>query len=143
MRLQTTFLNTVLKTAILIFISNNSWSDNTAAVVNSLSILDKIKSIEPVNPSQWGVRGGCITVQKIRRISFLDDQLAIVYLRGKKQLVLKLRNECRGIAKKGFSYNVKGGQLCPRFDRLTQVQSGKKCEIDSIEPYVKLLDGES
>ena len=143
LRLQTTFLNAALKGAILIFISSNSWSNNDNAVVDSLSIMDKIKNIEPVNPSQWGVHGGCITVQKIRRISFLDDQLAIVYLRGKKQLVLKLRNECQGIAKKGFSYKVKGGQLCPRFDRLKQVQSGMKCEIDSIEPYVRLLDGES
>ena len=105
--------------------------------------MDKVKNIESIKPSQWGVRSGCISVNKIRSISFLDDQLAIVNLRGKKQLILRLRNECRGIANKGFSYKVKSGQLCPRFDRLTQVQSGMKCEIASIEPYVRLLESES
>ena len=139
MRLKTT----LLKLLILIFISNNSWSNSATAVVDSQSIMDKIKNIESIKPSQWGVRSGCISVKKIHSISFLDDQLAIVNLRGKKQLILRLRNACRGIANKGFSYKVKSGQLCPRFDRLTQAQSGMKCEIASIEPYVRLLESES
>ena len=119
------------------FFSLNSWSDD---ILETPSIMDKLKTIDSITPSQWGVRSGCISVNKIRSISFLDDQLAIISLRGEKQLLLKLRTQCGGISKHGYSYRTRSGQLCPRFDRLTQVQSGIKCEIESIQPYIKLFE---
>lgn len=110
---------------------------------NALKILERVKGIDSVNPSLWGIRNGCISVNKIRSIKFRDDQLAIIDMRGKKQALLRLKKECKGIAAQGFSYQVRGGQLCERFNRLTQAQNGMKCEIDSIEPYVRLFENQS
>ena len=120
--------------------SSSSWSDDSDQIVEIMSIIDRIKAIDSDEHSKWGIGTACIAINRIRSISFLDDQIAIVSLRGKKQLVLKLRKECRGISKTGFSYKARGGQLCPRFDRLTQAQSRMTCEIESIDPYFKLVE---
>lgn len=125
--------------ALLTLFSTISFADQDNTVQDrSAEILENIQAIDDIEPSQWGIRNGCIYVDKIRNIRFLDDQLAVVYLRGKKRLLLRLSKECRGIKDQGFSYEVRGGQLCPRFDRFTPAKNGIPCEIESIEPYVKL-----
>ena len=65
--------------------------------------MDKIKNIEPVNPSQWGVHGGCITVQNPQNFISLDDQLAIVICVEKSNWCLNYEIECQGIAKKALA----------------------------------------
>lgn len=128
----------------LILLSGAALSEeNPATSVDDGSVLEKIKRIDTMKSSQWGLRSGCINVNRIRSIDFRDDQLAIVDMRGNKQLVLMLRRECVGIAEAGFSYQVRGGQLCARFDRLIQAKSGSVCDIESIEPYVKLPESPS
>jgi hypothetical protein len=119
-----------------------SWSDESSSFdnENALSILEQVESIKAIEPSRWGIRNGCISVNRISSIKFRDDQLAIIDVRGKKQVLLRLKQECRGIAKQGFSYQVRGGQLCENFNSLTQAQSGMKCEIGSIQPHVRLLE---
>lgn len=126
-------------TAVLAIVPAITWADQDNTVQDrSAEILETIEAIDDIKPSQWGIRNGCISVNKIRNIRFLDDQLAVVYLRGKKGLLLRLRKECRGIKDQNFSYEVRGGQLCPRFDRFILAKSGIPCEIETIQPYVKL-----
>ena len=136
---------TIFYTAILVFFYTHLWSDerSTVETENAYKILERLKGIDSVNPNHWGIRNGCISVNRIRSIKFRDDQLAIIEMRGKKQALLRLKKECKGIAKQGFSYQVRGGQLCENFNGLTQAQSGMKCDIGSIEPHVRLLEVQS
>lgn len=106
-------------------------------------ILDQLESIDSIEPESWGIYNGCVALHKIRAINFLDDQVAIIDLRRRRQAVLMLRRECRGIAQQGFTFDTRSGQLCERFSRLTQTRSGISCEIESIEPHVRLPDGAS
>lgn len=103
-------------------------------------ILDQLKAIDAVEPMDWGIRNGCIDLQKIRAISFRDDQLAIIDLRRQRQAVLKLKRECRGIAQQGFTIQTRSDQLCERFTQLIQAKSTISCEIESIEPHIRLSD---
>ena len=68
-----------------------------------LSIVDRIKSIQSVNAKDWGIRKGCIASSRIRKIKFLDDQTAMLTLRGKKKAILRLGSACPGIKRNGYA----------------------------------------
>ena len=85
-----------------------------------MSIIDRIKNIDSDEHSKWGVGSGCIAINRIRSISFLDDQIAIVSARVKKQLDTQIAKGVSVFPTTGFSYKAREEvQLCPRFDRLT------------------------
>ena len=115
------------------------------------SLTDQLKAIEDeVNPTAWNIRGGCVTLSRVKRIKFLDDQTALLSVRNRnpdrKKIILKLRRECPGIKRNGYIHQTAGRRLCAGFDRfIVMGSSGYSCRIESLEPYVNIeepqLDG--
>ena len=110
---------------------------------NNQSLTDQIKSIdEQVNPAAWNIRNGCVVLKRIKRIKFVDDQTALMSMRGKNKgrnkIVLKLRRECPGIKRNGYVHRTSGLRLCAGFDRFSVMGSSFSCRIESLEPYVNI-----
>jgi len=103
-----------------------------------LDIMERIAGIGKVNPSKYGIRNGCILTSRIRSIRFKDDQIAIVDVGRKKQVIIKLRAECGGIKSEGFIYKSRDGKLCQRFGTFEVIGRSMPCVVDSIEPYVNI-----
>lgn len=106
--------------------------------VQEISIIDRLRAIDDVNGRDWGIRNGCISLNRIRSINFIDDQSAVIQLGRDKEVILRLRRECRGIGSEAFIYKTRGHQLCERFDSLRLVITERDCLIQSIEPYLKI-----
>jgi hypothetical protein len=108
------------------------------------SLTDQLKSIdEDVNPAAWNIRNGCVTLKRIKRIKFLDDQTALMSMRNRnpdrKKIILKLRRECPGIKRNGYIHQTNGLRLCAGFDRFVVMgSSGYSCRIASLAPYVNI-----
>ncbi|MBT3671999.1 MAG: hypothetical protein HOM90_10360 [Porticoccaceae bacterium] len=102
------------------------------------SILERLKGISDLDPSKWGIRNGCVSLMRVKNIRFIDDQSAIIEMRGKKKALLRLRRECPGIKRDGFVHRSRGRQLCARFDQFEVIDMGIPCSIESIEPYVEI-----
>lgn len=110
---------------------------------NNQSLTDQIKSIdEQVNPAAWNIRNGCVVLRRIKRIKFVDDQTALMSMRGKNKgrnkIVLKLRRECPGIKRNGYVHRTSGLRLCAGFDRFSVMGSSFSCRVESLEPYVNI-----
>jgi len=103
--------------------------------MDDADVMDRLKNISDGDSKAWGIRNGCIALRRIRHIRFVDDQTAIIEMRGKKKALLRLRRECPGIKREGFLHEARSGQLCARFDRLEVRNRGFPCSIESIEPY--------
>ena len=106
----------------------------------AFDIMERVASIGKVSPSKYGIRNGCILESRIRSIRFKDDQIAIVDVGRKKQVLIQLRAECDGIKSEGFMYESRNGKLCPRFDSFKVIGRSLPCIIDSIEPYINIED---
>ena len=104
------------------------------------SILDRMHSIDNVDPQAYGVRRGCVSLNRIRHIRFQDDQHAIIDMGRGKKLLLRLHRECTGIKDKGFEYESRGGQLCAKFAYFNVIGRSTHCTLDSITPYVDIED---
>ncbi len=104
----------------------------------SPSLIERMKAIDEVNPKRWSIRNYCIPVSRIRDIHFRDDQSAIVDIGSGKEVLMRLRRECRGIKTEGFMYQPRGTRLCARHDYLTLVRSKRICHIASFEPYLEV-----
>ena len=106
----------------------------------TFDIMERVALIGKVNPSKYGIRNGCILKSRIRSIRFKDNQIAIVDVGRKKQVIIRLRAECDGIKSEGFMYKSRDGKLCQRFDTFKVIGRSMPCVIDSIEPYVNIED---
>lgn len=106
----------------------------------SLSIMERIKSIPGVDPKQWGIRKGCINSSRIRKIRFLDDQTAMLSLRGKKKALMRLETACPGIKRNGFARIKDSVRLCKKFDSFSVLGGNYSCRVAAIDPYVALVD---
>ncbi len=102
------------------------------------SLVERMQAIDEVDPAKWGIRKDCISIRNIRNISFQDDQSAIIKVGRGKEVLMRLRRECRGIRYEGFIYQARGSRLCARFDRLKLYKTGITCQIESFEPYIKV-----
>ena len=112
---------------------------NEKSAIKITTLTDQIKSIEnEVDPAAWNIRNGCVTLSRIKRIKFLDDQTALISMRGKKKIILRLKRECPGIRRSGYIHQAAGHNLCTGFDRFSVLGSGYSCRIDSLEPYVNI-----
>ena len=76
--------------------------DNKTATDSSdgLSLADQVKNIDvQIDPAAWNIRNGCVVLRRIKRIKFVDDQTAMMSMRGKNQgrnkIILRLRRECQ------------------------------------------------
>ena len=118
--------------------ANDSVADKGVKTPGS-SILDRLKGISNLNLADWGIRNGCISLVRVKSIRFVDDQSAVIELKGKKKALLRLRRECPGIKREGFIHRSHGRQLCARFDQFEVIDRGIPCSIESIEPYVEVV----
>ena len=103
--------------------------------MSTADVLERLKNISDIDSNDSGIRNGCIALRRIKHIRFVDDQSAIIEMRGNKKALLRLRRECRGIKSEGFLHRTRGGNLCVRFDQLEVLNRGMTCSIESIEPY--------
>lgn len=103
-------------------------------------LVDRVEAIGEVDEAPWGIRGGCIPLNRIRSINFVNDQSAIIGLGRNKEAILRLNRECTGISSEAFVYKMRGNRLCAKFDSLRLLTSKRDCQIESIEPYLKLED---
>ncbi len=107
-------------------------------------LLDKLSEIETeVDPAAWNIRNGCVTLRRVKRIKFLDDQTALMSMRNRnpdrKKIILKLRRECPGIKRNGYIHRASGHRLCVGFDRfIVMGSSGYSCRVESLEPYIDI-----
>lgn len=106
------------------------------------SVVDRMKAIDDVNPKKWGIRKNCLLISSIRSINFRDDQSAVVDIGRGKEVLLRLRRECKGIRSEGFIYTARGPRLCARFDRFELLRSKRICQIESFEPHLIVEDAE-
>ena len=106
------------------------------------SVVDRMKAIDDVNPKKWGIRKNCLLISSIRSINFRNDQSAIVDIGRGKEVLLRLRRECKGIRSEGFMYTARGPRLCARFDRFELLRSKRICQIESFEPHLVVEDAE-
>lgn len=107
-----------------------------------LSMVDRLAQLDKLDSSQWGIHNGCIRLSRVVQINFIDDQTALLKLRGSKQAILRLQRECPGIAKQGFALINRSGRLCEGFDSVAVVGDSFSstglsvgCLIDSISPH--------
>ena len=113
-------------------------TESATEEAQEISIIDRLRAIDDVNGRDWGIRNGCISLNRIRSINFIDDQSAVIQLGHDKEVILRLRIECRGIGSEVFIYKTRGRQLCERFDSLRLVTTERDCLIQSIEPHLKI-----
>ena len=106
----------------------------------SVSILERMHAIEDVDPKAYGVRRGCVSLNRIKHIRFQDDQNAIIDLGRGKGLLLRLHRECIGIKDKGFEYESRSGQLCARSSYFNVIGRSMHCTLESITPYINIED---
>lgn len=114
----------------------------SAAVEDTVSAasspIERMQAIGEVDSSKWGIRRGCISLNRIRSINFSNDQSAIIDIGRGREAILRLKRECKGIRSEGFAYKTRGSHLCEKFDSLRLLISKRDCQIESIEPYLKL-----
>ena len=102
------------------------------------SILDKVHNISGPDPQKYGLRRGCVLINRIKNIRFKDDQTAIADLGRDIKLLLRLRNACQGIRRDGFEYESRQGKICENFSQFTVIGKQMGCTLKSITPYVEL-----
>ena len=131
---------------LLPFIGGASFAESVVvedAESPASSLVERIQAIGEVDSSEWGIRRGCISLNRIRSIKFSNDQSAIIDIGRGKEAILRLKRECKGVSSEGFAYKTRGSQLCAKFDSLRLLLSNRDCQIESIEPYLKIEDTSS
>ena len=123
-------------TTILSLAANISAAEVDNQKAPLVPVLDSSDESLVLDPADWGIRNGCISRSRIKNIRFVDDQTAIIDIMGKKKILLTMRKECRGIKKHGYITQVRGNQLCARFDRFEVIDRGAICAVGSLEPFI-------
>jgi hypothetical protein len=136
--LATLFLPTLLLTSPTY---GEQIDSNKSSSQKASSLVDQLSSIEAeVDPVAWN---GCVTLRRVKRIKFLDDQTALMSMRNRnpdrKKIILKLRRQCPGIKRNGYIHRASGQRLCVGFDRfIVMGSSGYSCRVESLEPYIDI-----
>ena len=104
------------------------------------SLMARLGKIDPIDERKWGIRKGCLNSSRIKKIRFIDDQSAIVSLRGKKKAILRLGSVCTGIKSHGFMLIRNDAKVCERFTQFQVLGGMSSCRVAAIDPYVELED---
>lgn len=123
--------------------SASAWSGDRLELTPNSALIEKLQALDGLRSGNYGIRNNCIKADRIRSIQFEDDQTAIIDMGRRRKVILKLRRECRGISKHGYIQTTRGNRLCAKFDRFKVLQTGIQCEIESLQPYVRLDSEES
>ena len=118
--------------------SASAWSGDRLEPTPNSALIEKLRALDGHRSGYYGIRNNCIKADRIRSIQFEDDQTAIIDMGRRRKVILTLRRECRGISKQGYIQTTRGNRLCAKFDRFEVLQTGIKCEIESLQPYVRL-----
>jgi hypothetical protein len=119
---------------------NEDGFEQESTPAESLSLMARLGEIDSVDEKKWGIRKGCLNSSRIKKIRFIDDQSAIVSLRGKKKAILRLGSVCVGIKSRGFMLIRNDAKVCERFSRFQVLGGMSSCRVAAIDPYVELED---
>ena len=103
-----------------------------------VSLTEELRSLDESDSSSFGINNKCIRRNAIRSIRFQDDQIAIVKVGRGKEIVLSLTRPCLGIKRNGFIFSSRSNKLCERFDYFEVMETNMICQIDSIQPHIRL-----
>ena len=130
------------KTLLLFFISSAFVSaDGDYHSYAELSLTEELRSLDESDLSSFGIRNKCIRRNAIRSIRFQDDQIAIISVGRGKEIVLSLTRPCIGIKRNGFIFSPRSNKLCEKFDYFEVMETNMICQIDSIQPHIRLENG--
>ena len=123
---------------LLCMASASAWSGDRVESTPNSALIEKLRALDEQHLGNYGIRNNCIKADRIRSIQFEDDQTAVIDMGRRRKVILTLRRECRGISKQGYIQRTRGNTLCAKFDRFEVLQTGIQCEIESLQPYVRL-----
>ncbi|MAH74082.1 MAG: hypothetical protein CMK29_08315 [Porticoccaceae bacterium] len=103
-----------------------------------VSLSEELRSLDESDSSNFGIYNKCIRRNAIRSIRFQDDQIAIINIGRGKEIVLSLTRPCLGIKRNGFIFSSRSNKLCERFDYFEVMETNMICQIDSIQPHIRL-----
>ena len=116
----------------------SAWSGDRVESTPNSALIEKLRALDGQRLGNYGIRNNCIKADRIRSMQFEDDKTAIIDMGRRRKVILTLRRECLGISKQGYIQRTRGNTLCAKFDRFEVLQSGIQCEIESLQPYVRL-----
>ena len=135
------YTNRVLPASTLLFfliISAFVIADSHDDPSVQVSLTEELRSLDESDSSSFGINNKCIRRNAIRSIRFQDDQIAIINIGRGKEIVLSLTRPCLGIKRNGFIFSSRSNKLCERFDYFEVMTTNMICQIDSIQPHVRL-----
>ena len=106
-----------------------------------LSLTEELRSLDESDSSSFGISNRCIRRNAIKSIRFQDDQIAIIKVGRGKEIVLSLTRPCLGIKRNGFIFSPRSNKLCEKFNYFEVMETNMICQIDSIQPHIRLENG--
>ena len=97
---------------------------------------------DDVDPKDWGIQNGCIRISQIKSFTYASPTTAKLDLIDNKSVIMTFLNQCTGFDVRGVIYETRTGQLCARFDHVSVLGYGTVCQIESIEPFLRLDEPE-
>ncbi len=135
------YSNRVLPSSTLLFfltISAFVIADSHDHLSVQVSLTEELRSLDESDSSSFGINNKCIRRNAIRSIRFQDDQIAIVKVGRGREIILSLTRPCLGIKRNGFIFSTRSNKLCERFDYFEVMETNMICQIDSIQPHIRL-----
>ena len=131
------------KKTLLLFFTSSAFvsADGDYHSYAELSLTEELRSLDESDLSSFGIRNKCIRRNAIRSIRFQDDQIAIINVGRGKEIVLSLTRICVGIKRNGFIFAPRPNKLCEKFDYFEVMETNMICQIDSIQPHIRLENG--
>ena len=118
--------------------SANAWSGDRLEPTPNSALIEKLRALDGHRSGNYGIRNNCIKADRIRSIQFEDDQTAIVDVGRSRQVILTLRKKCPGIKQRPYIHRSRLDSLCARYDRFEILESGLQCQVETLEPYMRL-----
>jgi len=104
----------------------------SAALGTSAQAADAPKAPEKAAPETSGKPLRCITTNRIMSYSVESDDTVRLMMRGKKDVIMKLRRDCPQLHYHNYiAYTPVNGQLCARMDDIV-TRTGLPCRIGTL-----------
>lgn len=100
-------------------------------------LAEHVRPAPEADLSDWGIYHGCISNNRIRDISVLDTNTAILELVNGKKVAMRFMGSCRGIKQYGFVYTARNNQFCAMTHSVRVMETGTHCQVESLEPYTE------
>ncbi|TNE76317.1 MAG: hypothetical protein EP334_08680 [Gammaproteobacteria bacterium] len=83
----------------------------------------------------WGIKNGCLSSDLVRHFYVLNSHAAVIELVGGKRVLMRFHGDCQGVEQYGFVHTAHNNRVCPRTNAIRVLQTGTRCEVESLEPY--------